>query len=1136
MRILILLSAFVSLSLSEVITCTDQQYWDQTQKKCMECAVTNPANNCKTCWATDKCTSCNDGFYLNEDYKCKARDTQNCLTYDGLYCIECQQGYYISNMLCYTCALTNCAYCTSTKCFKCKDNLVLYEYIDTNGNEKQECVDCTQTANDEKCGRCPLGKYFDPDTFTCKVCREGCQRCTTKDNCYLCNTDTALINPEDPTSQCGKITGCLDGNYYGNHCELCEDTYFLSLGKCEKCETGCKRCIDATQCVECENGGTLTNGKCTKDPNCARSSSIMGCIECNEGYYLDDSSVCQACPKQCRTCLNSNYCFACAEDYYFTDATNGVCTVKDSRVCNVVDQYGCLQCRYDVTYNETLDKNVNEDLEDKSKLPKNPLLGFYLPIIPNTNPVRYEPTCEACNVTCRICEYNKNWCTGCNEGYALEINETAKAEYSKIFGVSVDIFMCIPKPDSCAETEMGYCIKCADKYFISQVSCIKCDESCDTCTKQTFCQSCNTTTVNGSGTNANYWRRPSDNMKSDEAKGLCLSVEQSIEQGYGLNCSGPITQSGCSSCHIGDYLDDGECKHCPSEGKERCYECKLSALDNGTQVPRCTSCQPDTEYLGKDDFLCYPCSGIKNCASCSNRGCYTCNEGYSVSADRMECTKVNLALIIPLVVVGLLLIIIVIAIIIFFVWRRKRKTMKEREKEIKPFKVSNAVEMALLSADNANFPLKTNKWTLNFGHAGSKVVIDQPYEETVEVSNTTKKSYFFEIIAGANHCYDLTAEPMRYTLKPGYAISVKFTIKMLCTAIVSNDIGIVAMDMDEELKETAKLSIIIESDLSTKLNHEELKLQMPAIGEGAFGMVFCGTYRGQKVAVKKMKARNLTEEQEKEFKHEVNMLTQYRHPCIVSLVGAVYTEGEISIVTEFADYGSLSKIWDKSQVSLDLKVKFMEDLVVALAFLHDNNIIHRDIKGENVLVYSLNPHSPVCGKLTDFGTCRNISERALSTKELSQGIGTPTYMSPECLANTAYTYSSDIYSLAMVLYETFTEKQAYLEDERFNQPWMIPQFVIEGKRLEKPNGIPENYWTLIEQCWKQEPTERPTIGQVYQTLVSWGMDVTNTELAGQSAMKQMPVEPQQPMGTAPVATTEPQADQADKKSVSSKED
>ena len=1112
------------ISIAFADQCKTGEHWDQNYEggKCRPCKA-----NCKSCWSQEKCTSCNvddpdemKRYYLNSNYECVQRDPNpNCKTWDGLYCIECSDGYYIQDMKCNNpCGITNCAKCNSNKCFKCVAGYTLYE-----AEGKQECIDCKLAANDEKCGRCPLGKYFNTTSFKCENCRENCGRCTTGDNCYLCSGDYALETPSDPKSKCVKIANCQSGHYYGNHCELCEEGFYVSEGKCKACSENCARCIDENTCVECKQGSTLSGNKCEKDEYCIRSSDLMGCIECKEGWYLGDNGKCQQCAKQCKSCLNSTYCFRCAENYFFNDVKKGDCKEMDKQTCSVSDQYGCLQCKYDVVVSsfnsseshitqDTIDKK-SEGITWKNVTDDKRYFGFYLELNYNndTKTKTYNKECSLCDPRCRICEYKSTWCTGCNDGYQMQLDENATAEYFAIFGVNTQIHKCVPKNETCEKTEMGYCIECVSTHFLSGIDCIQCNPSCGTCVSTNWCQSCKDENVTINGTeHKQYWRPPKFQKEEGDKRGICWNVTQNMtEDGVLLHCLGGVTQQGCSRCQPGYYKDDeeGDCYECgsPDPSKsDKCRECDKKKKNemNSTKF-KCTQCNTPDYFLR--DGLCLDCKKtIEHCKKCNTDGCDECEDGYSVNTNRSECTRVNLELILPLVGVGLIFIIIIIVVIVILIWRKRRKTMKEREKEIKPFKVSNEVEMALLSADNENFPLKTSTWTLDFGHAGSKVNIDMEYEQTIQIMNPTRKSYFFEILAGASHRYELQAEPMRFTLKPDYAIEVKFTIKMLCTAIVKDEIGIVAMDMDEEVKETAKLTILIESDLSTKLDHTELRLQMPAIGEGAFGMVFVGTYRGQKVAVKKMKARNLTEEQEKEFKHEVNMLTQYRHACVVNLVGAVYTEGEISIVTEFADYGSLSKVWAKEKISFDLKIKFMEDAVVALSYLHENNILHRDVKGENVLVYSLNPHSPVCGKLTDFGTCRNISERSLQSKELSQGIGTPTYMAPECLGNNSYSYQADVYSFAIVLYETFTEVQAYIEDERFNQPWMIPQFVIEGKRLERPEGMPDSYWALIEQCWQQEPEDRPLFPQIYATLASWGLDICNTEMSVKAAPIDLP--------------------------------
>ena len=154
-------------------------------------------------------------YYINSEYKCLERTADdNCNDWDGLYCIECKAGHYIKDMKCdNTCTVGNCDKCNANKCFKCSGNLVLHEEGD-----KQECIDCSYDTTtpgveniDEKCGRCPLGHYFNTTNMKCAECYDNCQRCTNSTNCYLCKEDHALNDPSDPESGCGKIENCLDG-------------------------------------------------------------------------------------------------------------------------------------------------------------------------------------------------------------------------------------------------------------------------------------------------------------------------------------------------------------------------------------------------------------------------------------------------------------------------------------------------------------------------------------------------------------------------------------------------------------------------------------------------------------------------------------------------------------------------------------------------------------------------------------------------------------------------------------------------------------------------------------------------------------------------------------------------------------
>ncbi|ELP89742.1 serine-threonine protein kinase, putative [Entamoeba invadens IP1] len=1018
---------------------------------CVVYATCAESSNCKTCHSNGKCIACKDGFYYpSVDGFCVLRNSIiHCKNYDQLKCTECEIGYYLDSQECKTCT-SNCDYCTETRCIQCAAE---YTLIDSRTCKKCDVESTNAGLNYTACGRCDTSHYFDVTSKQCNACVENCLHCTTSDNCLQCKQGFYNTN-----NSCVALEHC---DYsYGEHCEVCASRYYLEQGRCYECSDHCLNCMDSTRCVLCDIEYTLFNGNCVDTiANCKSQNPVQGCVECVDTYYLTLNSTCSQCPSECHTCSNATNCLTCAEDYY-RDERN-ICVQKDDN-CLVADQLGCVVC-------DTL---------------------YYLETTNFNGKLNTSKTCKKCDENCLACHYNSSWCTGCTDNNLIYENTEATQMYSDLTSLSKTIYGCKEWTieSHCTKLTSGFCTTCDSSTFLKGIECIQCHESCASCTSSSFCESCKNTETE------HYWRPPSQSNLNEDLKGFCHLVDLTNLDWNFSECSTKITTSGCNSCHEGYYSQDGVCSICPS----RCFGCKVNEdLDlqsttdtssSSTDSLLCTSCR-DGYFLLLSEGVCKQCEEIASCLKCDDSGCLQCSDGYTVSTDALMCNKKNTALVVSLVIVFIVIFIIIVVVIISAIIWKKRREQKQRETEIRPFRVSSDIEMALLTADNENFPLKTDKWELTFGLKGTKAIVNKEYTEKVQVINSTTKQFYYEILANPSHRYNLQITPMHQVLNPGYAIEIEFKITLLCTAMVKDDVGIIAMDVDENNKETAKIKVLIESDLSTKLDHTELKPIMPAIGEGAFGLVFKGTYRGLEVAIKKMKARNMTEEQEKEFNHEVTLLQQLRHQMIVNLIGAVYTEGEVSIVTEFAEYGSLSKIWGKYLINLELKVKLLDDLAVAIEYLHRSQFLHRDIKGENVLVYSLNHNNTVCGKLTDFGTCRSISESALNIKELSSGIGTPTYMSPESLQGlTTYSYPVDIYAFGVVMYETFIEKAGYTDTKIFNQPWVIPQFVIEGKRLERPKETPDYYWTLLEKCWAQNPEERPSAIKVVETIATWDLN------------------------------------------------
>ena len=124
----------------------------------------------------------------------------------------------------------------------------------------------------------------------------------------------------------------------------------------------------------------------------------------------------------------------------------------------------------------------------------------------------------------------------------------------------------------------------------------------------------------------------------------------------------------------------------------------------------------------------------------------------------------------------------------------------------------------------------------------------------------------------------------------------------------------------------------------------------------------------------KMKEVDATADSMEEFEKEVGMLDKFRCDQIVHFYGACLNVNHIMTVTEFAPCGSLADCIRKRADPDDrVNAKVMLDAAKGLEYLHANGVLHRDIKPDNVLVFSLNEVLDVNWKLTDLGSSRNVN-------------------------------------------------------------------------------------------------------------------------------------------------------------------
>jgi serine/threonine protein kinase len=178
---------------------------------------------------------------------------------------------------------------------------------------------------------------------------------------------------------------------------------------------------------------------------------------------------------------------------------------------------------------------------------------------------------------------------------------------------------------------------------------------------------------------------------------------------------------------------------------------------------------------------------------------------------------------------------------------------------------------------------------------------------------------------------------------------------------------------------------------------------------------------------------------------------------------------------EYMPKGSLYSVLHSGQ-PLDWKIRstIITDMACGLAFLHAENILHRDLKSLNVLL-DVNFRA----KLTDFGLAKIKTEtRALLTKN-DNGTGALAWTAPElfCLRPTP-TKQSDIYSLGITMWEVATQQLPYAGAE----PSVIRDLVKEGDREKIPEGCPPKIASLIRFCWHKDVKKRPEAGRVVEYM------------------------------------------------------
>ena len=294
--------------------------------------------------------------------------------------------------------------CISKEHFNCKISL------------NNKCIQCKEGyyKTDLKCEKIDKSFFcaiYSNENEICLECLEGYQL-TNENDCLEIDTNLKTLSIETEENCAIRTTkGCI----------RCKDGYYLENSICYQCEGDCRKCLNATYCLECDEYSYVQEGECIRlnelIMKCEQMmTSYDGCVKCKEGYYKsNDGRNCLECDISCNSCINNDGEQACIEcnDGYYRWSTNIKLCKNQSEIMNCLNitKEGCIKCEE----------------------------GYYK---------TQENNCSLCPQECMSCS-SENECSECIENYVLMKN--GKCEYFE-------------NVEYCLKSKNSACIKCEDGY------------------------------------------------------------------------------------------------------------------------------------------------------------------------------------------------------------------------------------------------------------------------------------------------------------------------------------------------------------------------------------------------------------------------------------------------------------------------------------------------------------------------------------------------------------------------------------------------------------------------------------------------------------------------------------------------
>ncbi|XP_052811117.1 serine/threonine-protein kinase 33-like [Mya arenaria] len=256
------------------------------------------------------------------------------------------------------------------------------------------------------------------------------------------------------------------------------------------------------------------------------------------------------------------------------------------------------------------------------------------------------------------------------------------------------------------------------------------------------------------------------------------------------------------------------------------------------------------------------------------------------------------------------------------------------------------------------------------------------------------------------------------------------------------------------------------------------------LGEGSFGKVYQVRHRSTDIhwAMKFINKDKAGGSGIKLMEREVTILKRVSHPNIIQLNEVFETSKRMYLVMELCSAGELADTLKERKHFMESEVKVItKELASAIHYLHKHDIVHRDIKLENILVSNLpdatNPEDRLQIKVTDFGL--SITKSGVSHDDMMQDFcGTPNYMAPEIIDNKTYSQQCDVWALGVIVYTLFCGNPPFRSKDEESLYDLIKKGEIDFESSDLWKEVSSEAKSCISGMLNVDPAHRLTAGEI----------------------------------------------------------